>query len=320
MRYYLMMEQDCHWRVLDRRREMNIICAVMLPLAMAFFCMRAISKIIGFVPYGHDDSLIIAAFPFFVVFTAMCFLANGTGLDIWHVQDENITACYKIILVAEYMYAITLTLTKLSILAFFLRIFPDHKFRRMVHGTVVFIIVMSATFLVLFMLQSVPMKVFWEGWKEKNPKGVLLSTNAIGTSHGAINVALDVWMLVLPMTQLWKIGIKPKKKIGIISMFGAGAFIVNILVADTVDTVIWSMVETSIGMIVACMPGARQFVRDILSRIRREKSTEVNDKGGVFIDRPLATIVMTRQDTEIETDHSFSSTITKPNAGMEVDR
>ncbi|WXC67266.1 hypothetical protein SNK03_013050 [Fusarium graminearum] len=338
MRYYLMMEQDCHWPVLDRRREINIICAVMLPLAMAFFCMRAISKIIGFVPYGHDDSLIIAAFPFFVVFTAMYFLvsANGTGLDIWHVQDEDITACYKIILVAEYMYAITLTLTKLSILAFFLRIFPDHNFRRMVHGTVAFIIVMSATFLVLFMLQSVPMKVSWEGWKEKNPKGVLLSTNAIATSHGAINVALDVWMLILPMTQLWKIGIKPKKKIGIMSMFGAGALLtifstVRIpyiskfalsknITADTVDTVIWSMVETSIGMIVACMPGARQFVRDILSRVRRGKSTGANDKGGVFIDRPLATIVMTRQDTEIETDHSFSSTIVKANARMETDR
>lgn len=103
-------------------------------------------------------------------------------------------------------------------------------------------------------------------------------------------------------------------------MSAAKATVVNIPVADTVDTVIWSMVETSIGMIVACMPGARQFVRDIISRIRRGKSTEVNDKGGVFIDRPLATIVMTRQDTEIKTDHSFSSTIIKPNAGMEVDR
>ncbi|UZP43045.1 hypothetical protein NXS19_010861 [Fusarium pseudograminearum] len=267
----------------------------------------------------------------------MCFLvsANGTGLDIWHVRDEDITACYKIILVAEYMYAITLTLTKLSILAFFLRIFPDHNFRRMVHGTVAFIIVMSATFLVLFMLQSVPMKVFWEAWKEKNPKGVLLSTNAIGTSQGAINVALDVWMLILPMTQLWKIGIKPKKKIGIMSMFGAGALLtifstVRIpyiskfalsknITADAVDTVIWSMVETSIGMIVACMPGARQFVRDISSRVRRGKSTETNDKGSVFINRQLATIVMTRQDTKIETDHSFSSTIVKPDVRKETD-
>ncbi|QPC80185.1 hypothetical protein HYE68_010937 [Fusarium pseudograminearum] len=134
------------------------------------------------------------------------------------------------------------------------------------------------------------------------------------------------------MTKLWKIGTKPKKKIGIMSVFGEGALyvttfmsaakatIVNIPVADAVDTVIWSMVETSIGMMVACMPGARQFVRDILSRVSRGKSTETNGKGNVFIDRPLATIVMTRQDTEIETDHSFSSTIVKANARMETDR
>jgi hypothetical protein len=67
------------------------------------------------------------------------------------------------------------------------------------------------------------MAVFWDGWKEKHPKGILLNSNAIGISHGGLNVALDVWMIILPMTQLWKIGIKPKKKLGIMSMFGVGA-------------------------------------------------------------------------------------------------
>jgi len=49
-----------------------------------------------------------------------------------------------------------------------------------------------------------------------------LDTNASAISHGSINVALDVWMMILPMTQLWKIGIKQKKKFGIIAMFGVG--------------------------------------------------------------------------------------------------
>lgn len=31
-------------------------------LALVFFGMRIISKVIGFVPYGTDDSLILAAF------------------------------------------------------------------------------------------------------------------------------------------------------------------------------------------------------------------------------------------------------------------
>ncbi|KAH6967175.1 hypothetical protein EDB82DRAFT_481462 [Fusarium venenatum] len=302
-RYHLMMEQDCHLPVLDRRREINITCAVMMALAIAFFGMRVTSKIIGFVPYGHDDSLIIAAL---------------------------------FVLAAEYMYAISLTFTKLSILAFFLRVFPDQKFRWMVHGTVVFILLMSAIYLVLFILQRVPMWTFWEGWKEKDPDGVLLNSNAIGTSHGVLNVALDVWMIILPMSQLWKIGIKPKKKLGIMSMFGVGAFLTIVstvripyvtkfaktfnVTADTVDTIIWSMVEASVGMMVACMPGTRQFARDMARRWKRNRPSDESNKGNIFIDRSLATIVMTRQQSTIATDNSFSSNFVKPDLRVGTDR
>ncbi|KAL3595516.1 hypothetical protein FPOAC2_09854 [Fusarium poae] len=331
LRYHLMMEQDCGLPVLDRRRETSIIGAVMMALAIAFFGMRVVSKIIGFVPYGHDDSLIIAAFLFLMAFETIYYLISwkGVGLNIWHVDDEDIISCYKFVLAAEYMYAISLTFTKLSILAFFLRVFPDQKFRGMVHGTVAFILLMSLVYLVIFMLQRVPMRTFWEGWKEKDPGGVLLNSNAIGMSHGGLNVALDVWMIILPMTQLWKIGIKPKKKLGIISMFGVGAFLTVVstvrvpnvtkfaktvnVTADTVDTMIWTMLEANVGMIVACMPGTRQFVRDMISRWKKERSSDENNKGGVFIDRSLATIVMTRQQSAIETDNSFSSSIVNSN-------
>ncbi|RGP69579.1 hypothetical protein FSPOR_4683 [Fusarium sporotrichioides] len=294
--------------------------------------MRAISKIIGFVPYGHDDSLIIAAFPFLVTFGAICFL----GLNIWHVRDEDITSCYKLILAAEYMYAISLTFIKLSILAFFLRIFPDQKFRRMVRGTVAVILLMSVIYLVIFVLQTVPLRRFWEGWKEKHPAGFSLNSNALATSHAGLNVALDVWMLILPMTQLWKIGIKPKKKLGIMSMFGVGVFLTIVstvrvpyvvqfatstnFMADTVDTIIWSMVEISVGMMVACMPGTRQFMRDIISRAKPERSSEEDSRGGIFIDRSLATIVMTRYQTTIGTDSSFASSMMKADMRDETDR
>ncbi|KAG8361667.1 hypothetical protein FVEN_g999 [Fusarium venenatum] len=338
LRYHLMMEQDCHLPVLDRRREINITCAVMMALAIAFFGMRVTSKIIGFVPYGHDDSLIIAALPFLSTFGAICFLiaSKGIGLNIWHVSDEDIVSCYKFVLAAEYMYAISLTFTKLSILAFFLRVFPDQKFRWMVHGTVVFILLMSAIYLVLFILQRVPMWTFWEGWKEKDPDGVLLNSNAIGTSHGVLNVALDVWMIILPMSQLWKIGIKPKKKLGIMSMFGVGAFLTIVstvripyvtkfaktfnVTADTVDTIIWSMVEASVGMMVACMPGTRQFARDMARRWKRNRPSDESNKGNIFIDRSLATIVMTRQQSTIATDNSFSSNFVKPDLRVGTDR
>lgn len=44
----------------------------------------------------------------------------------------------------------------------------------------------------------------------------------MGISHGALNVALDIWMLILPLSQLLKLGVKFKKKVGVIAMFSVG--------------------------------------------------------------------------------------------------
>jgi len=41
-------------------------------------------------------------------------------------------------------------------------------------------------------------------------------------AHCVVNLALDIWMLILPMTQLYNIGLKLNKKISVMAMFGLG--------------------------------------------------------------------------------------------------
>ncbi|KAG9495713.1 hypothetical protein J7337_012270 [Fusarium musae] len=43
-------------------------------------------------------------------------------------------------------------------------------------------------------------------------------------AHCAVNLALDIWMLILPMTQLYNIGLKINKRINVMAMFGRGIF------------------------------------------------------------------------------------------------
>lgn len=52
--------------------------------------------------------------------------------------------------------------------------------------------------------------------------GIRLDIQALILSHAGINVALDVWMFILPLTQLYNLGLKTRKKIGIILMFSVG--------------------------------------------------------------------------------------------------
>ncbi|KAH7229998.1 hypothetical protein B0J15DRAFT_518306 [Fusarium solani] len=110
-------------------------------------------------------------------------------------------------------------LIKLSILFFFLRIFPSHKFQTVVRWTTGLTVLICLIYLILFLIQRMPLWLFWEGWKDKTPRGVIVDGNAMGISHGALNVALDIWMLILPLSQLVKLGVKFKKKVGVIAMF-----------------------------------------------------------------------------------------------------
>ncbi|KAM0431561.1 hypothetical protein ACHAQK_010186, partial [Fusarium lateritium] len=60
-----------------------------------------------------------------------------------------------------------------------------------------------------------------EGWRNKS-SAFELNVQALAFAHAGINVGLDVWMFILPLTQLYHIGLKTKKKIGVILVFGVG--------------------------------------------------------------------------------------------------
>ncbi|GJC87571.1 hypothetical protein ColLi_10409 [Colletotrichum liriopes] len=48
---------------------------------------------------------------------------------------------------------------------------------------------------------------------------------SIALSHGGLNVALDVWMLVLPAVQIWGLNMRLREKLGYMSMFCLGFFL-----------------------------------------------------------------------------------------------
>lgn len=126
------------------------------------------------------------------------------------------------LLVVEFTYVLSLCLIKLSILFFFLRIFPDPTFIKIIRWTIGFTILTTTVILILACLQSAPTEPSQEGWDGAPDSGPHLNIQALILSHAGINVALDVWMFILPLTQLYNLGLKTRKKIGIMLMFSVG--------------------------------------------------------------------------------------------------
>ncbi|KAF5576238.1 integral membrane protein [Fusarium pseudocircinatum] len=240
---------------------------VVFAFALVFFALRIVTKFRLGLTWGIDDTLISLSIavmiPYYIVLQVM--LALGLGLDMGYITDKQIILIFKLFIVIEVLYLTALVLVKAAILCFFLRIFPDHKFRIVIKCTMVFNALIWVGFFIFVFFQIQPFSLFWNGWQQKKGHLILTGFTNFTLPLAGINLVLDIWMLVLPMTQLWRMGLKLKKKLGVISMFSVGIFLTivaairvrelvafllsqDLTVAHAQSAFIWSNVEISVGV------------------------------------------------------------------------
>lgn len=109
----------------------------------------------------------------------------------------------------------------MSLLFFYLRIFPNKTIRLLLWATITFNGVWGVLFALLSALDCQPISYFWTYWDGEHV-GTCLSINAIGWANAAISIAEDLWMLGIPLSQLKSLQLHWKKKIGVCIMFCTG--------------------------------------------------------------------------------------------------
>jgi hypothetical protein len=67
-----------------------------------------------------------------------------------------------------------------------------------------------------------PVSFAWKQWDGEHT-GKCVNNNSLAFSHAAISILLDFVALSLPITQIWKLHLAMKKKIGVLLMFSVGA-------------------------------------------------------------------------------------------------
>lgn len=155
-------------------------------------------------------------------------MANlGLGKDIWTVPFDNITAILKIYYFDEDLYLTALPLVKISILIFYLRIFPQTWFRYACFATMTACVGYGIAFLLVSVFQCQPIALAWDHWDGEH-LGKCNDINAQGWTSAALNVVLDVVVLVLPMPVIAKLELNKRKKALVLLMFSTG-FLVTII-------------------------------------------------------------------------------------------
>lgn len=197
---------------------------VMGTLSGVFCLTRFVTKFAYKLPFGIDDMLMLITM--LLSIPCICINSyglahNGIGTDIWTLTPDQITSFGRNFYALAIMYFLLQTTLKLTLVFFYLRIFPAAEFRRTLWGTVAFITAYGITFVLVAVFQCQPISYFWTKWDHEH-EGKCASINAITWSSAAINIAMDFWILGLPLTQLRKMSLDWRKKIAIGLMFSAG--------------------------------------------------------------------------------------------------
>ncbi|KAF2267230.1 hypothetical protein CC78DRAFT_614375 [Lojkania enalia] len=246
--------------------------------------------------WGWDDWAIIATMLPVLPFTGFAVvLANkGLGKDMWTVPFENITDILRIYYVDELCYLWAVGLTKISILLFYLRIFPNRSFRRLVFVCITICGLYVAGFVPATAFQCIPISLAWKRW-DGNNEGRCFNLNVEGWLASAFNILLDIIVICLPLRELSKLAMSRRKKAGIMLMFlgGGGVTVVSVIrlewmiqfansenvTWDYAPVGYWSTLEVHVGIIIACLPALRALQHRLIP-VRKHASSYYNNFSG----------------------------------------
>jgi hypothetical protein len=266
--------EACQWPVRNRRADLLLPLIVEIP---AVFCpfIRMYARWSTIRKLASDDWLVLLAG---ITYTAVLLIAqiNGNkafGVDIWTLKIEEMTQGLKWFFIGETLYLFSLGLTKVSVIFFYLRIFPQRSFRYISYACIAFITTSTLAFMFIQLFQCRPIAFTWEGWTSPNRKDKCLDVNILAYAAAGSSILQDIIVLVLPLPLVFGLHTGWRSKLGILVMFSLGIFVLVTSCVrlryivdfgethnpswDYTDPAIWSGLEVAVSLIVVCLPAIR---------------------------------------------------------------
>lgn len=131
----------------------------------------------------------------------------------------------------EWVYQLAVFFTMISLLMFYLRIFPIQSVRIQVWVVMGAVSLYSALGILISINQCTPVRGAWEYWHGEE-KFSCRNRNALGWASAIIKMVLDIAIIIVPIKPLAKLGLSMKKKVQVMLMFAVGLLYVGILACE----------------------------------------------------------------------------------------
>ncbi|KAH8660685.1 hypothetical protein BGZ60DRAFT_517451 [Tricladium varicosporioides] len=244
-----------------------VVISILLTLLSAFFVgIRLIARVVILKNGGQDEIAIVASMicAFGLLAASLAEARFGLGKHVHELEDDEIKNILKSLWVAIFFYTMSLTLTKLSIVLQYLRVFVEPRIRQACWATIWLILLygFQATFVSAF--NCYPVSGFWDF----SIKSKCISKEFLWFFNASFNIFTDIVIIGLPMPVVSNLQIPAKQKVLIMAIFALGGFLYVLsrskdLTWDNTETGMWSNIEVNIGIICA----SAQTIRPIITRL-----------------------------------------------------
>ncbi|KAL1878036.1 hypothetical protein VTK73DRAFT_8260 [Phialemonium thermophilum] len=279
----------------DTRRSLQsdiIACAVVTWLiALTFVGLRFYTRGRLLDVLGSTDWCILlsVAFAGGVSVSSVEQAVRGAGKHIWQSDPEQVPALSRAAWYGILFYTLSLTLTKVSILLLYSRLFTTLSWARRANFAVLVCVLAISVWLVASVFTAcVPLRAFWD-WRIVQPTAaaadhVYCQPIGLWWAVQGLHIATDLIIVVLPIPVLVRVSLPVAPKLGLLAVFTLGFFVcivsvLRLLALIRIETsppldptysaaelIFWTTVETNAAISCACTVTLRPLALRLFSR------------------------------------------------------
>ncbi|EPS35235.1 hypothetical protein H072_11564 [Dactylellina haptotyla CBS 200.50] len=217
----------------------------------------------------------------------------GYGLHIWDVKPEWIAPMRKMAFCTQIFFVLSTTVTKISILYFYLRLSASPTFRLLVHGGIVFISLTGISFLFVVIFQCSPIRSYWD---LTLPRARCIDESAANIANAVINSLCDLYVFSLPIKDMLGLRLPLRQRISLVVLFSLGGVVciagwlrvwqLSSVLTKTYDNTwhgptlyILTAVECDLAILCGCLPALKPLMTKVIPGLRKFSTRRFSSGG-----------------------------------------
>ncbi|KAH6647762.1 hypothetical protein BKA67DRAFT_594677 [Truncatella angustata] len=209
----------------NRGPEIIGVVATVTLLALITVGMRSYVRLKVVNMFGPDDWVIIIAM--MLSLTGLGIVAGevtyGAGRHTAYLDPDTNSYGLKLNFFSQPIYLWATPLVKVSVGFFLVRLSPTKLYRRVLQGTIVFLVVYTFMCFTTLLLQCKNLAVIWD-LEVKTTCWPITTLLGLSYANSTINILTDILFALVPIPMLWNVQINVRTKASLICILGLGVF------------------------------------------------------------------------------------------------